>query len=128
MKTALAFVLALAGGASESLFEGPEGSRNLVVVGRYLAFDKERLPLAVALLARGAARLREEGTPDPLADVTLGEAAEALARTRSASPEGVRFLSRFDPVSGRVVRSYDGEAFRIALDSIPPGRRVPFAS
>ena len=44
--------------SSESLFaEGPEGSRNLVVVGRYLAADDTRLPLAAALLARGAARV-----------------------------------------------------------------------
>ena len=112
--------------STEALFaDGPEGSRNLVVVGRYLAFDKERLPLAVALLSRGAARFRKEGTADPLAEVTLGEAAEALARSRGTPPEGVVLLSRLDPSSGRVVRYYDGEAFRTALDSIPSDSEGP---
>jgi len=106
--------------ASGSLFApGPEGSRNLVVVGRYLAADDTRLPLAAALLARGAARLRAEGSPDPRAEVLLGETAERLAGRAGAPPEGVAFASPFDPKLGRTVRAYDGEAFRRVLADVP---------
>ncbi len=106
--------------SSDSLFaEGPDGSRNLVVVGRYLAADDTRLPLAAALLARGAARLRAEGTPDPRAEVLLGETAERLASRPGAPPEGVGFAAPFDPKLGRKVRVYDGEAFRRALGDLP---------
>ncbi len=110
--------------ASDSLFApGPEGSRNLVVVGRYLAADDTRLPLAAALLARGAARLRAEGTPDPRAEVLLGETAERLAVRPGAPPEGVAFAEPFDPKLGRKVRVYDGEAFRRALGDLRRRRR-----
>ncbi len=112
--------------SSDSLFaEGPEGSRNLVVVGRYLAADDMRLPLAAALLARGAARLRAEGTPDPLAEVLLGETAERLAARPGAPPEGVSFATPFDPKLGRQVRIYDGEAFRRALADVPADAAGP---
>jgi hypothetical protein len=109
----------------DSLFEGPEGGRNLVVVGRYLAADDARLPLAAALLARGAARLRAEGSPDPRAEVLLGETAERLAPRPGAPPEGVAFVLVLDPALGRRVRVYDGEAFRRALEDIPPGAAGP---
>jgi hypothetical protein len=107
----------------DSLFAaGPDGSRNLVVVGRYLAADDTRLPLAAALLARGAARLRAEGTPDPWAEVLLGETAERLAGRPGAAPEGVSFAAPFDPTLGRNVRFYDGEAFRRVLADVPADR------
>ncbi len=109
----------------DSLFEGPEGSRNLVVVGRYLAADDTRLPLAAALLARGAGRLRAAGTPDPGAEVLLGETAERLAPRPGAAPEGVGFTAPFDPKLGRKVRVYDGEAFRRALGDIPADASGP---
>jgi hypothetical protein len=105
--------------SSDSLFEGPEGGRNLVVVGRYLAADDTRLPLAAAFLARGAARLRAAGAPDPAADVVLGETAERLASRPGAAPEGVEFGFVLDTASGRRVRVYSGEAFRRALDAVP---------
>jgi len=106
--------------ASGTLFApGPEGSRNLVVVGRYLAADDTRLPLAAALLARGAARLRAGGNPDPWAEVLLGETAERLAGRAGAPPEGVTFAAHFDPKLGRTVRAYDGEAFRLVLADVP---------
>jgi hypothetical protein len=112
--------------SSDSLFaEGPEGSRNLVVVGRYLAADDMRLPLAAALLARGAARLRTEGTPDPSAEVLLGETAERLASRPGAPPEGVGLAAPFDPKLGRKVRVYDGEAFRRALGDLPADAAGP---
>ena len=107
--------------AAGSLFApGPEGSRNLVVVGRYLAADDTRLPLAAALLSRGAARLRAEGNPDPGAEVLLGETAERLAGRAGDPPEGVGFAAQFDPKLGRAVRAYDGEAFRRVLADVPP--------
>lgn len=110
----------------DSLFApGPEGSRNLVVVGRYLAADETRLRLAAAFLARGAARLRAEGTPDPRAEVLLGETAECLARRAGAPPEGVIFAAPFDPKLGRKVRVYDGEAFRRALADVPADAAGP---
>ena len=105
--------------------QGPEGSRNLVVVGRYLAADDTRLPLAAALLARGAARLRAEGTPDPRAEVLLGETAERLAGRPGAAPEGVSFAAPFDPKLGRNVRVYDGEAFRRVLADVPADAEGP---
>ena len=112
--------------SSDSLFtEGPEGSRNLVVVGRYLAADDARLSLAAALLARGAGRLRKEGTPDPRAEVLLGEVAERLAPRGGVSPEGVGFTFAFDTTTGRRVRFYDGEAFRRTLGDIPPMAEAP---
>jgi hypothetical protein len=110
----------------DSLFEGPEGGRNLVVVGRYLSADDTRLPLAAALLARGAARLRAEGTPDPRAEVLLGETAERLAPKPVAAPEGVGFHAPFDPKLGKKVRVYDGEAFRRALGDLPEDAKEPF--
>jgi hypothetical protein len=106
--------------SSDALFaEGAEGSRNLVVVGRYLAADDTRLPLAAALLARGAARLRAEGTPDPRAEVLLGETAERLAARPGSPPEGVIFAAPLDPKLGRNVRVYDGGAFRRVLVDVP---------
>jgi hypothetical protein len=112
--------------SSDPLFaEGPEGSRNLVVVGRYLAADDARLSLAAALLARGAGRLRKEGTPDPRAEVLLGEVAERLAPKGGAAPEGVGFTFAFDTRTGRRLRFYDGEAFRRALGDIPPSAEAP---
>ena len=113
--------LVLAALSSDALFaDGPEGSRNLVVVGRYLAADDTRLPLAAALLARGAARLRAEGAADPVAEVLLGEVAERLAPKSGAAPVGVAFVQVFDPKAGRRFRAYDGAAFRRVLDDIPP--------
>ncbi len=109
----------------DSLFEGPEGGRNLVVVGRYLSADATRLPLAAALLARGADRLRAEGTPDPRAEVLLGETAERLAPKPVAAPEGVGFHAPFDPKLGKKVRVYDGEAFRRALGDLPEDAEEP---
>jgi hypothetical protein len=121
-----ALVLAAAAIAADSLFApGPEGSRNLVVVGRYLAADEARLAVAAAFLARGAARLRAEGTPDPLADVVLGETAERLAAKPGAAPEGVGFLSPLDPRTGKRVRAYDGAAFRRALEDVPANAEGP---
>jgi len=112
--------------SSDSLFaEGPEGSRNLVVVGRYLAADDTRLSLAAALLARGVGRLRNERTPDPHAEVLLGEVAERLAPRNGAAPEGVGFTFAFDTRTGRRVRFYDGEAFRRALGDIPQAAEAP---
>lgn len=112
--------------SSADLFSpGPEGSRNLVVVGRYLAAHDTRLPLAAALLARGAARLRTAGTPDPAAEVLLGETAERLAPRPGAAPEGVGFAAPFDPKLGRKVRVYDGEAFRRALGDVPADASGP---
>lgn len=103
----------------DSLFAaGPEGSRNLVVVGRYLAADGARLRLAATFLARGAVRLRAEGTPDPCAEVLLGETAERLALRPGAAPEGVAFAAPFDPTLGRKVRVYDGAAFLRALEDL----------
>lgn len=120
--------LLIAALSSDSLFaDGPEGSRNLVVVGRYLAADDSRLPLAASLLARGAARLRAEGTPDPLAEVLLGETAERLAGRSGAPPEGVSFRTPFDPNLGRTVRVYDGEAFRRVLGDLPADTAAPLA-
>ena len=114
--------------SSDSLFaEGPEGSRNLVVVGRYLAADDTRLSLAAALLARGAARLRAGGTPDQRAEVLLGETAERLAGRPGAPPEGVAFAEPFDPKLGRKVRVYDGEAFRRVLGDFPADAAGPLA-
>ncbi|MEO8056597.1 MAG: hypothetical protein ABI768_15660, partial [Acidobacteriota bacterium] len=92
---------------------------------RYLAADDTRLPLAAAFLARGAARLRAEGVPDPLAEVVLGEAAERLAPRPGAAPEGVGFAAPFDPKRGGKVRVYDGEAFRRALGDIPADAAGP---
>ena len=112
--------------SSDSLFaDGAEGSRELVVVGRYLAADDTRLPLAAALLARGAARLRAEGNPDPRAEVLLGETAERLAGRAGAPPEGVAFAAHFDPKLGRTVRAYDGEAFRRVLADVPADATGP---
>jgi hypothetical protein len=112
--------------SSDSLFaDGAEGSRNLVVVGRYLAADDTRLSLAAALLARGAARLRAEGTPDPRAEVLLGETSERLAGRPGAPPEGVAFAEPFDPKLGRKVRVYDGEAFRRVLGDLPADAAGP---
>lgn len=112
--------------SSADLFSpGPEGSRNLVIVGRYLAADDTRLPLAAALLARGAGRLRADGTPDPGAEVLLGETAERLAPRPGAAPEGVGFTAPFDPKLGRKVRVYDGEAFRRAAGDIPADASGP---
>lgn len=109
----------------DSLFEGLEGGRNLVVVGRYLSADDTRLPLAAALLARGAARLRAEGTPDARAEVLLGETAERLAPRPVAAPDGVGFHALFDPKLGKKVRVYDGEAFRRALGDLPEDAEEP---
>lgn len=110
----------------DSLFApGPEGSRNLVVVGRYLAADGERLRLAATFLARGAARLRASGTPDPGAEVLLGETAERLASRPAAPPEGVAVAVRFDAALGRNVRVYDGAAFLRALEDVPAGAEGP---
>jgi hypothetical protein len=112
--------------SSDSVFaEGPEGSRNLVVVGRYLAADDTRLPLAAALLARGAARLRAEGTADPRAEVLLGETAERLAGRPGVPPEGIAFAAPFDPKLGRTVRVYDGAAFRRVLADVPVDAEGP---
>ena len=111
--------------SSDSLFEGAEGARNLVVVGRYLAADDTRLPLAAAFLARGAARLRAAGSPDPGAELVLGETAERLAPRAGAAPEGVAFAFVFDPAAGRKVRVYSGEAFRRVLDDVPEGADGP---
>ena len=114
--------------SSESLFaEGPEGSRNLVVVGRYLAADDTRLPLAAALLARGTARLRAEGAPDAGAEVLLGEVAERLAPKGGAPPPGVGFVPVFSPKTGSRFNAYDGAAFRRALDDIPRESESPLA-
>jgi hypothetical protein len=114
--------------SGESLFaDGPEGRRNLVVVGRYLAADDTRLPLAAALLARGTARLRAEGTADAGAEVLLGEVAERLAPKGGAAPDGVVFVQVFDPKTGRRIRAYDGAAFRRVLDDIPQDAEAPLA-
>jgi hypothetical protein len=114
--------------SGESLFaDGPEGSRNLVVVGCYLATDDTRLPLAAALLARGTARLRAEGTADPRAEVLLGEVAERLAPKGGAAPDGVGFIQVFDPKAERRFRAYDGAAFRRVLDDIPGEAEAPLA-
>ena len=96
-----------------------------MVVGRYLAADDSRLSLAAALLARGAARLRAEGTPDPRAEVLLGETSERLAGRPGAPPEGVAFAEPFDPKLGRRVRVYDGEAFRRVLGDLPADAGAP---
>ncbi|HSB62694.1 MAG TPA: hypothetical protein VLJ18_00955, partial [Thermoanaerobaculia bacterium] len=96
-----------------------------VVVGRYPAADDTRLPLAAALLARGAARLREEGTPDPRSEVLLGETAERLAGRPGAPPAGVSYAAPFDPKLGKNVRVYDGEAFRRVLVDVPADAEGP---
>ncbi|MDL2718064.1 MAG: hypothetical protein PT977_09935 [Acidobacteriota bacterium] len=120
--------LLLAALSSDALFaEGPEGSRNLVIVGRYLAADETRISLAAAFLARGAARLRAEGTADPGAEVLLGEVAERLAPKGGAAPAGVGFVQVFDPKAGRRFRAYDGAAFRRVLDDIPQEADTPLA-
>jgi hypothetical protein len=105
--------------AGADLFpEGPEGSRNLVVVGLFLADDPARLRIASTLLARGTLRLRREGRPDPAAEVVLGETLEEIARRGLPPPDGARFVGRFDVGRSRSVEKYDGAAFRLALDAL----------
>ena len=106
-------------GGADLFPEGPEGSRNLVVVGLFLASDLTRLRLASTLLARGTVRLRKEGTPDPIAEVVLGETLEEMARRGILPPDGARFVRRADFAKNRTVETYDGEAFRLALGSLP---------
>jgi hypothetical protein len=106
-------------GGADLFSEGPEGSRNLVVVGLFLAGDSTRLRLASTLLARGTMRLRKAGTPDPTAEVVLGETLEEMARRGIPPPNGARFLPRADFAKNRTVETYDGEAFRLALGSLP---------
>ena len=106
-------------GGADLFPEGPSGSRNLVVVGLFLASDPSRLRLASSLLSRGTARLRKEGTPDPTAEVILGETLEELARRGIVPPDGARFVRRTDLAGTRTVDLYEGEAFRLALGSLP---------
>ncbi|HSB37352.1 MAG TPA: hypothetical protein VLH41_10760, partial [Thermoanaerobaculia bacterium] len=106
-------------GGADLFPEGPVGSRNLVVVGLFLARDPARQRLASSLLSRGTVRLRREGTPDPTAEVILGETLEELSRRGIAPPDGTRFVRRTDLARTRTVDVYDGEAFRLALASLP---------
>lgn len=106
-------------GAVAAFEDGPRASHEMAVVGRFLAGDPARRPLAVALLCRASERLRREGRPDPLTEVVLGETAEALAGTDPAGGHpGVSFSTRFDPATGASVEVYGGEAFREALESL----------
>ena len=106
-------------GGADLFPESPEGSRNLVVVGLFLASDPARLRLASTFLARGTARLRKEGKPAPTAEVILGETLEEMARRGIPPPDGARFVLRSDFAGNRTVETYDGEAFRLALGSLP---------
>ena len=60
-----------------------------------------------------------KGTPDPTAEVVLGETLEEMARRGIPPPDGARFLRRPDFAKNRTVEAYDGEAFRLALGSLP---------
>lgn len=93
---------------------GPKGSRELVAVGRFLAADPARRPLAATLLIRACDRLRAAGTPDAEAEVLLGKTAEALASGGGPFPAGLAFTRHSGP-SGADRWVYDGMAFSEAL-------------
>lgn len=106
----------MAEGVTATFDDGCDASREMVVVGRFLAGDAARRPLAVSLLLRGTERLRADGTPDADAEILLGETAEALVATSDHVPDGVGVVLR----GGR--RAYDGEAFRRALLTVDSDR------
>jgi hypothetical protein len=99
----------LAEGVASTFDDGCDGSREMVVVGRFLAGDSSRRALAVSLLLRGTERLRADGMPDPDAEILLGETAETLIATSDRVPEGIGVVFRARR------RAYDGEAFRRTL-------------
>lgn len=98
---------------------GDDDSRQMIAVGRFLAPDPARRPLAAALLIRGLERLRASGSADPASAVALGETAETLATGDLPVPPGLAYAMRTDH-DGAVTRwIYDGAAFRDALATTP---------
>ena len=93
---------------------GPEGTQDLVVVGRVLAKNDANRPLAAALLARASERLRAADTADPRLEVLLGETAEALASAGGPVPPGLEIRPRGGVTGARSV--YTGAAFERALE------------
>ncbi len=115
--------------SSESLFgPGPEGSRNLVVVGRYLAADDNAAaPGGRVSRARRRAPARGGSTRSRAPRSCSARRVNASPRGARAAPEGIGFTAVFDTKLGRNVRVYDGAAFRRVLDDVPPAAEGPLA-
>lgn len=118
---------------------GPEGARELVAVGRFLATQAGRRADGVALLTLGVERLRSGASGGPAcsgddvaflsdadllalarAEVALGEASEDLgARLGSSEPPfEMGLVPRFDGTAGRARLAYDGAAWSRALAAL----------
>ena len=89
---------------------GEEGTRELVILGKTLGRSETYRRLAVALLLRASARLREANCPDARVELLLGETAEALAASGGPIPAGLSVVSKADGMGG-TRHIYSGEAF-----------------
>jgi hypothetical protein len=93
---------------------GPEGTRDLVTVGRILGQSETYRRLATALLLRAGERLREAGTPDARVELLLAETAEALAGSGGPFPPGLDVAAR--AAAGSTRYFYTGDAFQRAAE------------
>ena len=97
---------------------GPDGTRDLVTVGRTFARSEAYRRLAAAFLLRASERLNEAGTPDPKVELLVGETAEALATMEGVQsyPPGLAISTRPDLPGGAFRHFYRGDAFAKVLE------------
>jgi hypothetical protein len=95
---------------------GAAGTADMVTVGRTLARNPTLRMLGAALLARGVERLRQAGTPDARAELSLAEAATALAAEGGPFPAGLPVAERGKEADGKPRYLYTGDAFQRVLD------------
>jgi hypothetical protein len=94
---------------------GTDGSLEMVTVARAYARSDTTRTLAVSLLSRAAARMRETGSPDPRVELLLGETSESLAAANGAFPAGVASRTITSPIHGDS-SLYAGDAFEKAFE------------
>ena len=105
---------------------GPDGTRDLVTVGRTFARSEAYRRLAAAFLLRASERLNEARTPDPKVELLLGETAEALASTEGVQtyPPGLAISTRPDVPGGAFRHFYRGDAFTRVLELTAAGDKT----